>query len=237
MTTYYNTKDGVILSQTDGTDTWYFQYDANGTPLGFIRNGVQYFYFTNQMGDVLSIADAGGDELVEYEYDEWGKLILTRAGNQSNESIANINPIRYRGYYYDTETGYYYLQSRYYDPSICRFINSDIPEIAGMSKGISAGTNLFGYCNNNPVNDSDPTGNISFSQLKTAFNNAMDLFKNAIKKILKKVGIWKSGSYLYIKTSLLAGAIDTIILAGSAVKAVAVKSVFKLEILLQTYLT
>ena len=185
---------------------------------------------TNQMGDVISITDAQGNELAEYEYDEWGKLILTRADNQLNESIANINPIRYRGYYYDTETGYYYLQSRYYDPSICRFINSNIAEIAGMSKGISAGTNLFGYCNNNPVNDSDPTGNISFSQLKTAFNNAMNLLKNAIKKILKKVGIWKSGSYLYIKTSLLAGAIDTIIFAGSAVKAVAVKSVFKVAV-------
>lgn len=93
--------------------------------MGFIRNGVQYFYFTNQMGDVISITDAQGNELVEYEYDEWGKLILTRADNQSNESIANINPIRYRGYYYDTETGYYYLQSRYYDPGLGRFISAD----------------------------------------------------------------------------------------------------------------
>ena len=161
VTTYYNTSDGVILSQTDGTNTMYFQYDANGTPLGFIYNGTQYLYMTNQMGDVISITDAQGNELVEYEYDEWGKLILTRADTQSNESIANINPIRYRGYYYDTETGYYYLQSRYYDPSICRFINSDIPEIAGMSKGISAGANLFAYCNNEPINNNDPTGYLS----------------------------------------------------------------------------
>ena len=73
---------------TEGTDTLYFQYDANGTPLGFIYNGTQYLYMTNQMGDVISITDAQGNELVEYEYDEWGKLILTRADNQSNESIA-----------------------------------------------------------------------------------------------------------------------------------------------------
>ena len=163
VTTYYNTSNGVILSQTDGTNTMYFQYDTNGTPLGFIYNGTQYLYMTNQMGDVISITDAQGNELAEYEYDEWGKLILTRAGNQSNESIANINPIRYRGYYYDTETGYYYLQSRYYDPSICKFINSDIPEIAGMSKGISAGTNLFAYCNNEPVNQKDPTGTVAIA--------------------------------------------------------------------------
>ena len=161
VTTYYNTSDGVILSQTDGTNTMYFQCDTNGTPLGFIYNGTQYLYMTNQMGDVISITDAQGNELVEYEYDEWGKLILTRADNQLNESIANINPIRYRGYYYDAETEYYYLQSRYYDPSICRFINSDIPEIAGMSKGISAGTNLFAYCNNDSVNYSDISGQAS----------------------------------------------------------------------------
>ena len=158
ITTYYNTSDGVILSQTDGTNTMYFQYDTNGTPLGFIYNGTQYLYMTNQMGDVISITDAQGNELVEYEYDEWGKLILTRAGNQSNESIANINPIRYRGYYYDTETGYYYLQSRYYDPSICRFINSDISEISSITKDTEVGTNMFAYCNNDPTNSNDPTG-------------------------------------------------------------------------------
>ena len=124
--------------------------------MGFIRNGVQYFYFTNQMGDVISITDAQGNELVEYEYDEWGKLILTRADNQSNESIANINPIRYRGYYYDTETGYYYLQSRYYDPGLGRFISADDFSYIDASEKFSI--NAYAYCANNPVNFSDSTG-------------------------------------------------------------------------------
>ena len=164
VTTYYNTKDGVIQSQTDGTDTWYFQYDANGTPLGFIRNGVQYFYFTNQMGDVLSIADAGGDELVEYEYDEWGNtigIIPTDSNSQEQLALANANPLRYRGYYLDSETGYYYLQSRYYDPSICRFINADVLEISGITKDTEIGTNMFAYCSNDPINSDDPTGLLS----------------------------------------------------------------------------
>ena len=129
----------------------YFQYDTNGTPLGFIYNGTQYLYMTNQMGDVISITDAQGNELAEYEYDEWGKLILTRADNH----------IRYRGYYYDTETGYYYLQSRYYDPSICRFINSDISEISSITKDTEVGTNMFAYCSNDPINSDDPTGLLS----------------------------------------------------------------------------
>ena len=164
VTTYYNTKDGVIQSQTDGTNTWYFQYDTNGTPLGFIYNGVQYFYLTNQMGDVLSIADAGGDELVEYEYDEWGNtidIIPTDSNSQEQLALANANPLRYRGYYLDSETGYYYLQSRYYDPSICRFINADVAEIAQMTKDIPVGANLFAYCNNNPVNNKDLDGHIA----------------------------------------------------------------------------
>lgn len=63
-TTYYNTKDGVILYQTDGTDTLYFQYDTSGVPLGFIWNGTQYFYITNQMGDIVSITDAQGKRII-----------------------------------------------------------------------------------------------------------------------------------------------------------------------------
>ena len=163
-TTYYNTKDGVILSQTDGTDTFYFQYDSNGTPLGFVWNGTQYFYLTNQMGDVISITDAQGIELVQYEYDAWGKCVstLTTNDNDIEVKLANINPIRYRGYYLDSETGYYYLQSRYYDPDICRFINADITEILKISKNIQYGNNLFAYCRNNPINSSDPSGYFNF---------------------------------------------------------------------------
>lgn len=106
----------------------YFQYDTNGLPLGFIFNDTQYLYLTNQMGDVISITDAQGNELVQYEYDEWGAMasITTTNNTEKENTLANINPLRYRGYYYDNETGYYYLQSRYYDSSICRFINADI---------------------------------------------------------------------------------------------------------------
>lgn len=164
ITTYYNTRNSVILSQTDGTNTMYFQYDMNGLPIGFIYNGTQYFYMTNQMGDIIAITESDGNIIAQYVYDEWGKLLNVYTVNEDNaEQIeaANANPLRYRGYYYDTETGYYYLQSRYYDSSICRFINSDIPEIAEISKSIPTGTNLFAYCNNDSINNSDPTGNIS----------------------------------------------------------------------------
>ena len=152
VTTYFNTKDGVILSQTDGTNNWYFQYDTNGTPLGFVLNGVQYFYITNQMNDVLAITDTSGTIVGNYEYDAWGKVLT------ADTSIAQQNPLRYRGYYYDNETGYYYLQSRYYDPSICRFINADNVETVKKSKEHVVGINLFAYCNNSPINYVDYTG-------------------------------------------------------------------------------
>lgn len=74
--------------------------------------------------------------------------------------IANINPIRYRGYYYDTEIDMYYLRSRYYSPELCRFISCDEIEFLGAS-GSALGYNLFSYCENNPVNAADPSGYIA----------------------------------------------------------------------------
>lgn len=106
------------------------------------------------MGDIVAITDSTGAIIANYTYDEWGNV----TDISGNTDIANTNPLRYRGYYYDNETGYYYLQSRYYDPSICRFINSDVAEIAKVSKGTLFGINLFAYCGNEPINNSDPDG-------------------------------------------------------------------------------
>lgn len=155
VTTYFNTKDGVILSQTDGTNTWYFQYDTNGSPLGFVLNGTQYFYITNQMGDVLAITDINGSIVGNYEYDAWGKVLT------ADTDLAKQNPLRYRGYYYDNETDYYYLQSRYYDSNIGRFISADVLELSQITKDSPAGTNLYSYCNNGPVGNTDSDGHLA----------------------------------------------------------------------------
>lgn len=178
VTTNYNTRKGVILSQSDGTNTFYFQYDNSGTPFGFILNGIQYFYLKNQMGDVIAITESNGNAICEYFYDEWGNLLniyIADENNTAQVTAANANPLRYRGYYYDTETGYYYLLSRYYDPSICRFINADISEIAQMAKEVAVGINLFAYCNNDPINFVDFFGlwaqkYSGFSWTSTGFN-------------------------------------------------------------------
>ncbi|MBQ8924864.1 MAG: RHS repeat-associated core domain-containing protein, partial [Clostridia bacterium] len=110
------------------------------------------------MGDVIGITDSAGSLIATYTCGAWGEVLATTpatAGNASQLAIANANPLRYRGYYLDQETGYYYLQSRYYNPISTRFINADKGEIASISKDYVSGNNLFVYCNNGSVNSSD----------------------------------------------------------------------------------
>ena len=140
--------------------TIYYVYDANGQPVGMKYNGVQYWYQKNMQGDVVRILNASGAEVVSYAYDAWGnhQQITDGSGNDVSDNpnhIANINPFRYRGYYYDTETGWYYLNTRYYDPNVGRFLSPDT--ILGANGGL-LGYNLYAYCNNNPVMFVDPSG-------------------------------------------------------------------------------
>ena len=118
-------------------------------------NGTEYYYLRNGQNDIVGIIDRSGTTVVEYRYDAWGKLLSTTGSLAS--TLGKDNPIRYRGYYYDTETGLYYLQSRYYDPDTGRFINADDVDFIGVT-GTIPSHNLFAYCENNPVNNSDPSG-------------------------------------------------------------------------------
>ena len=118
-----------------------------------------YYYLYNIQGYVVALADASTGKLAAtYTYDAWGKCTVT---NASGYTIGTQNPFRYRGYYYDTETGLYYLNSRYYDPEVGRFINSDATEILEENQNHILQHNLFAYCLNNPVNMSDQNGNIA----------------------------------------------------------------------------
>ena len=172
---HYYYAGGKLIRQTKSvsgsvTETLDFFYDHLGHPYALKHKvgGVYttYYYITNLQGDVLSIINSSGTAVATYTYDPYGK-VLTAAG-----TFAATNPLRYRGYVYDTETGLYYLQSRYYDPTTGRFLNADA--FASTGQGI-LGNNMFAYCLNNPVNyrdtigrfateawgdlDGDPTGN------------------------------------------------------------------------------
>ena len=141
-----------LVSMKSGSTVMNFAYGADGSPYSFTYNGTPYFYLLNLQGDVVGIYNISGSIIARYTYDAWGKLIST---STTNSSVALSNPLRYRGYVYDTETGLYYLQSRYYDPETCRFINADSLLVAG---DYLQGTNMFAYCLNNPVMYSDLTG-------------------------------------------------------------------------------
>ena len=138
---------------TPTTDTLYFSYDASGIPMSLIYNGADYYYTVNLQGDVTAILNTSGTAVVEYTYDAWGN-ILTVTGSMA-DTLGAVNPLTYRGYVYDTETGLYYLQSRYYNPETGRFINADA--LPSTGQGI-IGTNMFVYCGNNPVSRTDTGG-------------------------------------------------------------------------------
>ena len=149
-----------ITEQTDGTNTMKFVYDSSGSPVYFIYNDTTYYYEKNLQGDIVAILDGSGNTVVEYSYDIWGKL-LNISGTLTT-SVGAANPLRYRGYYYDSETGFYYLQSRYYSPDLMRFISQDDPVLSNL-QGEPLGSNLYVYCLNNPVMNSDPTGEWYYS--------------------------------------------------------------------------
>ena len=136
--------------------TIYYVYDANGQPVGMKYNGVQYWYQKNMQGDVVRILNASGAEVVSYAYDAWGK-VLSVSGSLSS-TVGAANPFRYRGYYYDTETGWYYLNSRYYDPNVGRFLSPDNANLLLASPRALTDKNLYAYCDNNPVMRTDDNG-------------------------------------------------------------------------------
>ncbi len=149
----YVYRGSTLVAEIADSYALYFHHDARGEIVGFTyvsgSTQAEYFYRKNLQGDVIGIVDASGASVAEYRYDAWGK-VLSATG-----SMAEINPIRYRGYYFDQETGLYYVSSRYYDPEICRWINAD--GYASTGQGI-VGCNMFAYCNNSSVASCDPSG-------------------------------------------------------------------------------
>ena len=152
--TYNYVYNGSQLMQMSvGNDTLYFTYGILG-PTTVTWNGETYYYALNAQGDVTGIFDENGDPVVVYNWDNaWG--YNPEPEGSLADTLGTLNPLRYRSYVYDSETGYYYLQSRYYDPEIGRFINADNYPTTGQGL---LGNNMFAYCGNNPVNRKDDGG-------------------------------------------------------------------------------
>ena len=162
--TEYTTAGSTILKEKNSAYELYYYYDSAGNliSLGYKANGstveIYYFVTRNAQGDIVAIYKSSDSTLVgTYTYDTWGKVlsITPASGTSDPNGILGKNPFRYRGYYLDDETGFYYLQSRYYDPEVKRFINAD--GLISTGTGVM-GYNMYAYCNNNSVNLVDPSG-------------------------------------------------------------------------------
>ncbi|ORX45938.1 hypothetical protein BCR36DRAFT_585408 [Piromyces finnis] len=170
-TKYYLDGNKIILEITEGQKKWYI-YDEENKIIGFIFNDNTYYFEKNIQNDVTRIFNNNGEYVSEYIYDAWGNII----GILGDDTIARANPFRYRSYYQDNETELYYLQARYYDSFVGRFISADI--FLGANEGVDI-YNLFVYCGNDPVSRYDETG-MSWSSFWKAV-------KNVVKKVVSTV--------------------------------------------------
>ena len=178
-TTYnYTTLSGKVMRQQWGNKSLEFVYDDGNQPFAMIYNdgstSTLYYYVLNAQGDVIALLNANGTLAASYNYGAWGNYSVHDKDGKKNTSasfIGHINPLRYRGYYYDRETRLYYLQSRYYDFANCRFINADTFATTDANGFLSA--NMFAYCENNPVMRTDEDGEAWFTIANAVFGAAV----------------------------------------------------------------
>lgn len=166
-TNYFLDSTNKVIGEQNINNTIWYYYDSNDKLIGFELNGTPYYYTRNAQGDITAVVNSAGNVVAKYSYDAWGNIISMTDGDGTDISnntthVGYLNPYRYRGYRYDAETGFYYLQSRYYNPQVGRFINADNFLILGISR-TSISNNLFAYCENNSVNKIDPDGLLAAS--------------------------------------------------------------------------
>ena len=178
-------KEGTSVAEKAGSNVIRYLFDENGDRFGLEYNGSKYVYLFNAQGDVVAIVNSSNQLVAKYAYDAWGKL-LSITGSAAS-TVGAANPIRYRGYYYDTESGLYYLNSRYYDPETGRFLNAD--GLLGANGDILS-YNQFAYCSNNPIIYYDHEG--YYSLLSTVISSVCSAIKTAMP-FLKKQARDKNG--------------------------------------------
>ena len=175
-TTYGVDGERIVYEKTGGQIKRYF-YDESGIA-GMYYQGAYWYFRKNLQGDVTGIYNANGTLLGEYEYDAWGNLLEEPASG-----IMSENPFRYRGYYYDTSIGLYYLNSRYYDSETGRFLNEDL--VSYLEPETIGGINLYAYCLNDPVNNIDPSGHLVISLIiSIAIGASLSALSSALGQLM-----------------------------------------------------
>ena len=233
VTRFYLDGDKIIAQKEEGGERMDFLYDEKGTPFAFEYQEKMYFYQTNLQGDIIGIVDSKGSQVVVYRYDAWGEVLVS--SDASGFGLAQINPLRYRGYYYDQETGLYYLQTRYYDPKVRRFLNADDASVLTKDPEQLTEKNLYAYCDDNPVMYRDDTGMFDIvSGIFGAVTNVATTYF-AAKVTGQECGVWdlavaafaglvsgmtKSSLYITLVSAFISGVGTTIgsLAGGSDIK-------------------
>ena len=208
VTKYFYDSDNKLISLKQGDTQLVFYYDTEGQPESVAHYtsyvGTRYYYVKNLQGDITKLVTDHGTVLANYEYDAYGKLlsITNSSGAEitSESSIALLNPLRYRGYVYDSDTGLYYLRSRYYDPDVGRFINADVYANTGIGL---LGTNMFAYCNNNPINMIDKDGEAAINVIFAAVGGIVGWLLGDY--VAKKLGYYSGWKYWAIRVGVVIG--------------------------------
>ena len=182
---YYYDSSNNLTALVNGNHTLLFYFDNNGNPTSFLYNNTMYYYIKNIQGDIIKIVDSNGQTIVNYVYDFSGRILSITDNNGvtiSNQlHIGLLNPFRFRGYLYDDETELYYLQSRYYDPLTCRFINADI--YCDTFSGNTLSTNMFAYCQNDFINCIDKSGHAGATYLSSPLKCPVEERAKSLKLI------------------------------------------------------
>ena len=155
-TTEYLTAGGSVLSEKKNGVWQHYLYDGSGQLMAIRYKDADYYYIRDGLMTITGLADANGTAVVNYRYDSWG--MLTGISGSMAGTLGKDNPYRFKGYYYDEETGMYYLKSRYYQSEICRFISADEPELTRITPMALTDKNLYAYCDNNPIVRRDMDG-------------------------------------------------------------------------------
>ena len=189
------TYDGdKLIRETSINGTLDFLYDEYGNLYGLVKdNSEKYLYIRDSLQNILGIADINGKIVVKYNYDAWGTVSITQ--DTSSSGIGSLNPFRYKGYYYDGESGMYYCKTRYYVPLWGRWLNADSPKNLVVTNANMI--NFYGYCSNNPINFQDEKGTFSWGDI---WNGIKNFFTETIGGFIETTVniITKSIDYLFV---------------------------------------
>jgi len=195
----YHLSNSLVIAEEWGNNLIIYLYDAEGAPIGMQYRNTSYaegaydtyWFEKNLQGDIVAVYSETGTKLIAYTYDAWGNFSTTYY-NGGASTTATYNPFRYRGYYYDVELGFYYLNSRYYDPAIGRFINPDDVSLLGAN-GDFPSLNLYAYCGNNPVARADDGGEFWNIVIGAVVGAAVNAVTTAVNSYLTNGSIdWES---------------------------------------------